>query len=154
MKEYNDNYAIEEDMSEFIQAAEEEDDFAVISEENIVSVYTPLYTSRQKVESFKRDAEDVINQLDILFERLKEGNITETLSTDERNDIIDNIKVIIDEFDVSYKKTKEELDNNFDNIKGLKLTTNIDLSKFDKLLSTDPNKDLDINDINFQEQFI
>lgn len=100
-------------------------------EENVDNRTFPYYTSKDSVENFINEMDDINKTLKDLFYKLGDGG--SHLQTNEKNEIIENILVQIDKVKNEYSNVYRNLESDKNSIKSLQLMYSADLSAFDRI---------------------
>lgn len=102
------------------------------SEEEMLDKRTfPYYTSKDNVENFIDEMNEINKNLKDLFYKLGDGG--SHLQTNEKNEIIENILVQIDKVKNEYSNLYKNLESDKNSIKSLQLMYSADLSAFDRI---------------------
>lgn len=100
-------------------------------EKNVDNRTFPYYTSKDSVEYFIDEMDEINNNLKDLFYKLGDGG--SHLQTNEKNEIIENILVQIDKIKKKSSIMNSKLDSDKNSIKSLQLMYSADLSAFDRI---------------------
>lgn len=100
-------------------------------EENVDNRTFPYYTSKDSVEDFINEMDEINKVLKDLFYKLGDGGAH--LQTNEKNEIIENILVQIDKVKNEYSSLYRKLESDKNSIKSLQLMYSADLSAFDRI---------------------
>lgn len=109
-----------------------------------------FFKNFNNVEIALNDIQDNLNDMHELYNELGSGNISNNLSIQRRNEIIETLGEYQENITLLTAKLNQYVENDLTSVRGLQVTTSTDINAFDKLLNKNNNKKLTSKEVSFQ----